>query len=176
MQINRDGRLFRRDRADFDKETWTIRLHAKDAKTGFGRAIALVGELSAIIERRVKARRLDCLRIFHRDGKPIGECRKSWATACEKAGLAVVEGEGKTKKIRPLRLLYDLRRTAVRNMVRAGVDPAVAMRISGHRTRAIFDRYNIVSESDLRDAMTKTTAYVDSLRAAASVASIRTAK
>jgi len=155
--------------ADFDKETWTIRLHARDAKTGFGRAIALVGELRTIVERRVKARRLDCPLIFHRNGKPIGECRKSWATACAKSGLATIAGEGKQKKIRPLRLLYDLRRTAVRNMVRAGVDPAVAMRISGHRTRAIFDRYNIVSEADLRQAMEKTADYVESLPAVAAV-------
>jgi len=106
---------------DFDKETWTIRLHARDAKTGFGRAIALGGELRAIIERRLKARRLDCPLVFHRDGKPIGECRKSWATACAKGGLAITEGEGRQKKIRPLRLLYDLRRTAVRNMCAPGL-------------------------------------------------------
>lgn len=75
-------------------------------------------------------------------------------------GLAVTEGEGKNKKVRPLRLIYDLRRAAVRNMVRAGVDPAIAMKLSEHRTRAIFDRHNIIDERDLRDAMEKTTAYI----------------
>ena len=136
--------------ASFDRETSTLRLHARDAKIGHGRALVLERDLRAIIERRVRARRLDCPLIFHRGGRPIGEFRKGWKRACREAGV-----EGK--------LVYDLRRTAVRNMVRAGVDPSVAMKISGHRTRSIFDRYNIISDADLREAITKTTLYVESL-------------
>lgn len=136
--------------AAFDRETWTLRLHAKDAKTGKGRVLALEGPLRAVIERRMKARRLDCPLIFHRDGQPIREFRKAWASACKATGL-----QGK--------LFHDLRRTGVRNLVRADVPQSVAMAISGHRTASVFRRYDITSEQDLRDAVKKVTAYVESL-------------
>lgn len=133
--------------ACFDKESMTITLPGRDAKTGRPRTIPIEGdELGGIIKRRQKARLFGCALIFHRKGKPIGDYRKAWKTACAAAG---VEGF----------LPYDVRRTAVRSMVRAGVDPAVAMKISGHRTRATFDRYNITSNDDTRDAMRKTGAY-----------------
>lgn len=139
-----------------DRETWTLRLPARSEKIRQGRALALEGPLRDIIRRRIAARRLDCPLIFHRQRQPMGEFRKLWKAACRAVG---VDG----------RLPYDLRWTALRNMRRAGVSETVAMRISGHRTRSTFDRYNITSDADLQDAVRKTAEYVLSLPAEAKV-------
>jgi integrase len=72
-------------------------------------------------------------------GRRILEFKKQWQSACRKAGYAGI-------------LLHDLRRSAVRAMVRAGVPESVTMRISGHTTVAVFKRYDVTSETDLRDA------------------------
>jgi len=86
----------------------------------------------------------------------MGEFRKTWKTACKEAGLT-----GK--------LVYDFRRTAVRNMTKAGVPRNIAMKISGHRTEAVFERYNIGTDEDIREAIVKTAAYVESLPAQTNV-------
>ena len=73
------------------------------------------------------------------------------------------ETKGQMRTVYPIP--HDFRRSAVRNMVRAGVNPDIARQISGHRTPAIFSRYNIISEADLRQAVQKTSDYLATLPA-----------
>ena len=90
------------------------------------------------VERRER-RDPDSPLVFHRDGIPIRRWRTAWRTACQAAGV-------------PTRFLHDCRRTAARNLIRASVPERVAMLLTGHKTRAIFDRYNIIKEQELLDA------------------------
>jgi integrase len=163
-----------------DVDADVIRLRAENAKNGEGRTVTLGGELGDLIERRKKDRQVKtksgallASHVFHRTGEPVGDFRKAWATACVAAGLGrficdrcnqTVEGHRcggcNTEARYSGRIFHDFRRTAVRNMVRAGVPERVAMTISGHKTRSIFDRYNIVNEADLRDAMQRTQDYL----------------
>lgn len=79
--------------------------------------------------------------VCHRAGERVHSFYDSWRTACLEAGFA--QRDPKTKRIHAERIPHDFRRTAVRNLVRAGINERVAMTMSGHKTREVFERYNI---------------------------------
>ncbi len=124
-----------------------VRLRPELSKNRDGRVLPLRSELLDVIQRAGDRRRPDCPRVFHVDGQPIGDFPKPWKKARAASGLTGL-------------IVHDLRRTAVRNMVRAGIPERVAMTMTGHKTRGVFERYNIVSESDLADAARKLDALV----------------
>jgi len=127
-----------------------VRLEPGSTKNREARLIPLAPELCGMLAIGKATRDQEfpsCPWVLARDGQPIGghTLRDAWEGACKVAGF--IDQAGK-----PTKLFHDLRRTGVRNLIRAGVPERVAMSISGHRTRAVFDRYNIVSEADLKDA------------------------
>jgi integrase len=128
-----------------------VRLHPGTTKNDEPRVIPVAGELYEMLTRQKQLRDSefpDCVFVFSRHGKPIRNFRKSWDQACIKAKL--VDSSGAAS-----RLFHDLRRTGIRNLIRAGVPEKTAMAISGHKTRSVFDRYNIVSEADLKGCCSK---------------------
>src|SRR5260370_9030983 len=80
--------------------------------------------------------------------------RKDWQKACAAADLGTLtEVEGKPDPRYTGLIIHDLRRSAIKNLMNVGVNEKVAMEISGHKTRAVFDRYHIVDTGDVVDAM-----------------------
>ena len=149
----RKGEIRRLSWSDVDRTMGRIVLRREHSKNGEPRVLPLLGDLAALIERRWAAREYQTPAgtttlgpfVFHRGGEPVGDFRKAWAAACDTAGVAGT-------------LFHVLRRSAVRNMDRAGVSQAVAMRISGHKTASVYRRYRIVAEDDLREALARTQA------------------
>jgi integrase len=102
--------------------------------------LPIYGDMARWLGRQRETCPAGCPWVFHgAHGCPVDNHLKSWPEACKQAGW-------------PGLLFHDLRRSAVRNMKRAGIQDRVAMEISGHRTRSNFDRYNIIDVADLQSA------------------------
>ena len=136
--------------ADVDRAARRLVLRRATSKNKKPYAIALTTDLAAIVERRWAARSVTrrdgttalCEYVFHREGRPIGDFRKSWATACTAAGMSGL-------------IFHDLRRSAAMNMERAGVSSTVGMRVTGHATLSMWTRYRIVGDSDVEQALAR---------------------
>ena len=135
---------------EVDRIRGLITLPAERSENREPRELPLSPALAALIEKRWQARLVSgpngprvCDRVFHREGEPVRDFRSAWRKAVEAIG-------------QPGLLFHDLRRSAVTNMIRAGVPEQTAMRISGHRTSSVFRRYRIVETKDLLSALTQT--------------------
>ena len=137
-----------------DRKNWIVCLHPGDAKNDEARTVYLDEELIEIFRRQWEGRKNDVKLTpfvfpnWNGQGK-IKNFITAWNTACKNAKVGH-------------KIFHDLRRTAVRNMVRAGIPERVAMMVSGHKTRSVFDRYNIVNDTDLKLAAQRQEAYLQS--------------
>jgi integrase len=116
-----------------------ITLNADNTRTGYSRVVRILkGDMRKWLEWTPEQSN-DCPKVFNLVGQPIKNFRCSWQNSCPSAGV-------------PEMKFHDLRRTAVRNMRRAGVPQVVRMRITGHRTDSMERRYNIVDVDDIKSA------------------------
>ena len=149
----RRGELLTRQWRHVDFANGWLRLEPGTTKNRDGREFPFTPELRDVLEaQREYVRRIErstekvipwlfCLP----DGARVGDFRKAWASACKAAGV-------------PGRLVHDLRRTAVRNLERAGVSRSAAMKLTGHKTEAVFRRYAITDSAMLQEAAAKLSA------------------
>lgn len=156
-----------------DFHAGVVRLEPGTTKNREGRTFpfAALPALEAVLRRQrdytsAVERRLGQLIpwVFHREGRPIRVFRNAWERACARGATLKgpdgkpAERDGKVVIILPAllgRIPHDLRRTAVRNLERAGVPRSVAMKLTGHKTESVYNRYAIVAEQDLREGVAK---------------------
>jgi integrase len=118
-----------------------IRLEGEQTKNSEARSVPLPDVLVAMLKK------------LPRDGRATN-LRKEWHKACAAAGFATLtKVEGKPDPSYNGLIIHDLRRSAIKNLMKAGVNEKVAMSISGHKTRDVFDRYHIVDTEDVVEAM-----------------------
>jgi len=133
-------RKIRWDQVDF--EALTIRLTKRQTKGKRPRTVPIYGDMLPWLEAQKERCPQGCQWVFFHHSRPVGAQLRGWREACERAGM-------------PDLLFHDLRRSAVRNMERAGIPRKVAMEISGHKTESVYRRYDIVSSDDLQSAAKK---------------------
>ena len=133
-----------------DMEQHCIRLERKQTKTNTSRGLYMTGDFLKVMLKAKEVRDLEfpyCPWVVHMKGQRVKSFDHGWTALMKRLNMSGF-------------LFHDLRRTGVRNLVRAGVPETVAMKISGHKTRSVFDRYNITSEEDLKEAADRLDIYI----------------
>lgn len=146
-----------------DRKAGTVRLD--DSKNSDRRTLPYAGlaGLSALIERRFAARTYETKSgpaisafVFHERGRRVGDFRDDWYAACVAAGVGrFVKDEETGETWYEGRLFHDYRRSAVRDLIHAGVDRVTAKLITGHRSDSVFERYAIMTEDDKADGLAR---------------------
>ena len=137
------------------------RMYFPDTKNGEARIVPFIGDMEEWIEMAWEDHVQnwpECPYVIQKHGKPVYDPRKAWNKACLTVGI-------------PNLWRHDMRRSAVRNFDRSGVSSKIATAISGHKTRSVYDRYNIVADRDLSDAAQKMDVYLEAKREQAEKAS-----
>lgn len=145
--------ILTRQKHNLNLEAGWLRLEPGETKNGEGRNFPLTPELREVLAQQIEKTRLIEQKtgriipwLFHRDGNTIRDFRGAWSSACKSAGV-------------PKRIPHDFRRTAVRNLERAGVPRSAAMAMVGHRTESIYRRYAIADEAMLKEGAVKLAAF-----------------
>jgi len=152
----REGENFTIELEQVNFISGTIRLRQVDTKNKQPRVFYLTGKYYEELLRQkeeLDTQHPECRHLIHNEGKPVKSFKAAWKSACVRAGV-------------PGRLFHDLRRTAARNMLAAGVPEKQIMQIGGWKTRSMFDRYNIVNEENLKKASDSVIGYLAEQEAA----------
>jgi integrase len=151
-------RSIQRDRIDLKAKR--IHLPGRTTKNRKPRYLPIYGDMEAELDMAIASGDRGCPLLVQDKGQPVFDFEKAWATACDLGGV-------------PHALFHDLRRTALTNMIEAGLSEKEAMEISGHKTRAVFDRYHIVSERRMRQNAEKLGAHLKAKDAALQNAAVQ---
>ena len=138
----RKGELLGLRVSQIDLKARTIRLLPGTTKNDKGRVVVMTEDVFELVAECVKGKKLSDRLFTWANGRPVTDFRRTWRTLTKNAGM-------------PDLIFHDLRRSAVRNMVRAGISKHVAKLISGHQTDSVFDRYDITDQTDLTEAARK---------------------
>jgi integrase len=138
----RSGELLSMRVRQVDLLSRTIRLEVGSTKNDEGRITPMTDEVFKLLTACVSGKEPEDFVFTREDGRRVQSFRKRWKKVCLQAGV-------------PDLIFHDLRRSGVRNLRRLGVQESVVMKISGHKTRSVFERYNIIDEADLTEAARK---------------------